>query len=113
MNEATDRPEAITDALEAALAPLREKHGELIVLDKDGDVAAFRRINGPEYKRFRAKLFDEKKRPDALEEITRVCLVHPDKAAFEAMLVRRPALADAFGEQLLEVAGAGKAERRA
>lgn len=111
MNIATDRPEAIDSALEAALAPLREKHGELIVLRKDGAVAAFKRLSRMEYKRFRAQLFDDKKRPDALEAITNLCRVYPDQAAYDAMLDRQPALADAFGEQLLEVAGAGKAER--
>lgn len=113
LNPAIDRPEAIDAALEAILAPLREKYGELITLDKDGDVAVFRRITQPEYKRFRAQLFDDKKKPDALEAITRLCRLHPDVATWEQMLVRRPALADSYGEQLLEVAGAGKAERRA
>lgn len=90
----------------ATLDALREKHGELHELPLgEGEAVLVRRPRRADYKKFRGKADREATRADALEILARDCIVWPDVAAFEAMLERRPALADVVGGKLLELAG--------
>jgi hypothetical protein len=60
-----------------------------------------------EWKRFRAMYLDPAQRPLALETLLFGCLVHPDAAGLNAILERRPAFAEVFGEKLASAAGLG------
>ena len=60
-----------------------------------------------EYKRFRAMLFDEAQKPDALETLALACVIYPSVADFKNMLIDRPALGDTVGRKCSEAAGGG------
>lgn len=85
---------------------LRAEHGEIYQLEAAGEAVIARPPTRAEYRRFRAKVLDEKGREAALETLTRACVVWPDTSAFDALLERKPALAEVFGAKLLELAGA-------
>lgn len=92
----------------------RATHGRVIVLEAPGDewdpdvfVIAKRPPRG-EWKRYRAMLFDETDRPNALETLTRACVVYPPPSEFAAMLLEQPALAEQLGNKLTEAAGSGR-----
>lgn len=59
------------------------------------------------WRKFKLCIQDERKRPDAFEALVRDCCRWPDAAALDAMLERRPALAETFGDAVAELAGAG------
>ena len=66
---------------EKIIETAKEKHGEVFSVAHAGREFLFRRATRPEYKRFRAALFDDRKRADALELLVRSVIVHPDAAA--------------------------------
>lgn len=93
------------------LEAIREKHPSCVVLSaKAGSDLIEVAVVPPSrhaWRRFKACITDERKKPDAFELLVRDCTVHPDPAGLEAMLDRRPALAETFGDALCELAGAG------
>jgi hypothetical protein len=58
-----------------------------------------------EWKRFRAMSSDEAQRSEALEMLTKACIVHPPLPEFMKLLDQRPGLTEAIGAELVEVAG--------
>lgn len=74
-----------------------EEHAVIVKVPSSGDA-----------KRFRAATSDDAKKPHALEQLLRSCVVWPDAAGLSAMLEERPFLVETFGGGLLEVAGAAK-----
>lgn len=97
------------------LAELKAKHPELELhhlVRGDVDVVVKSPGRG-EWKKFRAEQSDDKKRPEALERLVRSCCVHPAAEELDAMLERRPAVAEVFGMQLMELAGGGEVEKKA
>lgn len=93
---------------EDVIEKLKAEHGELTQLTHGPDEVIVRTPNRAQWKRFRAQIGNEKRRDDALELLLRDCVVHPEKADFDAMLDRRPGLAETFGAQVVELAGAVK-----
>lgn len=84
----------------------KSEHGEVHVLTAEGGEAVIcRRPTRGEYRKFKADRADDAKRIMAVESLFLSCLVHPPPAEFDAVLDRRPALADVFGVKLLELAG--------
>ena len=59
------------------------------------------------YKRFRAKLFNEKQRHEAFEDLIVDCIVHPSTADWGKMLDARPGLCESFGPKIAEILGVG------
>ena len=98
---------------EAIIEAARATHGEVSELTAGEYAVLVRAPTRGEYKRFRAESLDERKRAEAVEHLCRSCVVYPDPAAFDALLDRKPALADIFGAKVLELEGAaGEAEAR-
>lgn len=98
---------------DATLQKLKVEHGNGLYLLEAGDHAIVARAPGRAvWKKFRATLTTDRK-ADALELLVRDCVVHPTGAEFEAMLDERPGLAETFGNELADIAGAGdEAERQ-
>jgi hypothetical protein len=88
-------------------AELKGKHPGAVALTAAGETVAVVAPTRPQWKRFRSTAVDEKRRPEALEQLLRDCLVYPDQAALTAILERKPGLAETFGAEVLELAGAG------
>lgn len=86
---------------------MRTKHGEIrIVKAKDEKyVVIVKKITRDQYKYFRSMVADAKKKPDAGEWLFRKACVYPDFDAIEAMLADKPALADIFAGDALEMIG--------
>ncbi len=96
---------------DAILDKLRAEHGDVWLLDLGNDQVAFRCPNRAEYKRFLARVSDDRKAlPDAQEELARAVVVLPDRAAFSALLDKRPGIASKVVADALKVAGAEEAE---
>jgi hypothetical protein len=76
--------------------------------DDEGDEIVVRRPTRMEYHRFKLGIEDEKKHQKAIEQIIRDCTVFPSKTDLDAMLERRPGLADAWGQAIMKLAGAAK-----
>ncbi len=111
-------PKKAQEEREKILATLKEKHKRVVMLvapapdvsgetDLGGETIAVVPPSRAQWRRFRVVGQDEVKRVDALEMLLRDCLVYPEAAAFEALLEARPGLVETFGEQVLELAGAG------
>jgi hypothetical protein len=97
----------------AAIEDLKAKHGEVHQLSHAGVEVIVRTPGRAQWKRFRALTADEKRRPDALETLLRDCLLYPSLSDLDAILDRRPGLAETFGGQLVELAGlSGEAEKK-
>jgi hypothetical protein len=93
---------------------LKAEHGEIHLLRASGVEVVVKAPGRAQWKRFRAYVADERRRPDAVETLLRDCVVHPDAAALDAILEKRPGLAETFGNQVVELAGAsGEAEKKA
>jgi len=93
---------------DSTIQRLKAEHGEVYLVESGGVAVVVRPPRSPEYKRFRSLVMDEKRRPDALERLTRDCVVWPDPEELDALLERRPALAEVVGGKLLELAGAAE-----
>ncbi len=94
---------------QAILDRLRVEHpGDLFHLpdpDDEGDGIIVRMPSRQEWARFQAQLDDAKRVARALEQLVRDCLVHPEKAALEAMFDQRPGLAGSWGKAIGVQAG--------
>ena len=91
---------------EDTIQRLKAEHGELYELEVRGYAVLFRPPRRAEYRRFRALALDEQKRAEALERLTRDCVVWPTPEEFDALLERLPALGEVIGAKLVELAGA-------
>jgi hypothetical protein len=89
------------------LEELRAKHRELFQFTQGDVTVVATPPNRHLWKRFRTQMMDDRRQSDAMENLVRDCVLYPDRAAFEAILERRPGLVEAFGKQLQELAGAG------
>ena len=89
------------------LVQLRTAHKRIAhVRDKDGAwEVVYRKPSHAEYKRFRSALHNEATKPDATEQLARVCVVYPSREAFDALLEDYPAIADASGDAIGELVG--------
>lgn len=89
----------------ALVEQLRAKHGELFELTEGGETVLVKRPSRADYRKFRHDRMDDKRREFAAEELFEACLVHPELDEFDAVLDRKPALADLFGHVISEIAG--------
>jgi hypothetical protein len=87
------------------LDELRAEHGEVFAFHEGGESVACKRPTRAQYKRFRKERLDDRKASEALETLFEGCLVFPPFEEFEAVLERKPALADVFGGLLVAAAG--------
>ena len=96
---------------DSTLDTLRVEHGDVWLLELGTDQVAFRCPSRAEYKRFLARVSDDRKAlPDAQEELARAVVVLRDRAAFGALLDKRPGIASKVVTDALKVAGAEEAE---
>lgn len=87
-------------------AELRQKHGdELKKIKVAGQVFALRGPTSDEYQRFLDRSVDEKKRMQAIDELTRACIVFPDASALDVFFAKKPAAPTALSGHVLELAG--------
>ena len=93
------------------IARLRSQHGIVALVSfKESEFApaldvVVKMPPRSEYKRYRAMLFDDAQRSEALETLARACIVQPDKAGIDDALVARPALFERVGNRLTEMLG--------
>ena len=83
----------------------KAKGDEITQFSQDGIEVLVKPPTRPQWKRFRALIADEKRRPDALEQLLRDCLVYPGLTDLDAILEKKPGLAESFGGSLVELAG--------
>ncbi len=96
---------------DTTLDKLRAEHGDVWLLELGTDQVAFRCPSRAEYKRFLARVSDDRKAlPEAQEELARAVVVAPDRPAFGALLDRRPGIAAKVVVDALKVAAAEEAE---
>jgi hypothetical protein len=88
-------------------AEVKAQHPEAVFLTAkgSGETVAVVSPNRVKWKAFRKMMAKEDTRADALEQFLRNCAVWPDAAGITAMLERKPALAEVFGEELVGLAG--------
>lgn len=86
---------------------VKAEHPRAVVLTAGGVSVAVVPPTRQIWRRFKTFVTDEKRRSDAYEVLLRDCLVHPDAAGLESILDQRPALAETFGAEVAELAGAG------
>lgn len=86
---------------------LRAQHQDIAtaVGDRQQWECVFRRPTRAEYKRFRSMMFNPATQPEAQEQLARVCVVHPSREAFDALLERYPAIPEAVAQDILKLAG--------
>jgi hypothetical protein len=92
----------------ADVEELKAKHGALHSLSVGDAEVIVKAPRGEIWRRYRTQLLDEQKRIVATENLVRGCVVWPDKAGLDSMLDARPGLAEAFGRELVKMAGAGE-----
>jgi hypothetical protein len=83
-----------------------------IVKEVDGDTYRFtvKCPGRPEWQEFRTLANSERSRPQALETLARRCVIEPDAAGLDAIFLKKPALAEAVGGRLVDMAGGGDAQ---
>ena len=59
------------------------------------------------WRKFKMCIQNERTRPDAFEQLVRDCTKWPSAEDLSAMLEKRPALGETFGDAIAELAGAG------
>src|SRR3954469_23317504 len=85
---------------------LHREHGNVVSISLGGkDDVALRKCKPAEYKRFRARSFNEKTRDSAIEELVRCTLVYPPRESIDALFETYPALAEAVSGEVLRLAG--------
>jgi hypothetical protein len=95
------------------IAALEAKHGgELLVCDSPYGTAVFREADPGEWQIFIDELADDRSKGVALRNLVTRCRVAPERAAFDAMIKRRPGLSQTFGNHLQSFCGLGQAEVR-
>lgn len=89
---------------------------EVLSIGSDETEVIVRPPTGTEYDRFKVEASKAADRPEiglnALKALTRACVVYPDKDAFSVLLDRYPAIADSYGNELLQMAGASQTVTR-
>lgn len=91
-------------------AELQKKHGDLHRLEYDGHFIYVRGPRRPEFREWSASM---RRDPDiALENLVKRVTVHPTPAELESHMENFPALGVTFGERVLNIAGAGNAEKK-
>ena len=90
----------------AKLDELKDIHPEGRGVKAEGYSVFVRPPTRGEWQRFRQEGMDDRKRADSVERLFRACCVYPDKVAVDAMLEKKPGLAETF-EVLNLAAGAG------
>lgn len=73
---------------------LKAQHGDDNVYVLDNADVAFRRPTRAEWRAVKTSHADPAKRPLANDQLASLVVIHPDKAAFDALCERFPALAD-------------------
>lgn len=103
---------------EKKIEELKAQHGQVAIVsykatefDPAGEVVV-RRPARAEWKRFRTMRLDDAEQPDALEMLARACIVYPDAADVQRLFDTRPALADAIGARVSDLAGGGASEAK-
>lgn len=97
-------PQAEIDALKAA-HPGSELH---LLTVGDGERAETIIVKVPDrtrWMRFKEQAADKNRRAVAMEALVHDCAVYPAKAEVMARIEARPALAETFGAQIVELAG--------
>ncbi len=84
---------------------LKAKNSEVFQLSHGDAEVLVKGPTRPAWKRFRALAADEKRRSDALEQLLRDCLLYPSLEGLDAMLEKKPGLAETFGSRLVDIAG--------
>lgn len=95
-------------------AELVEKFGEEeldITETKLGPIVVRTPTRG-EYKRFRSQIKANGDNGELVEQLGRTAVVFPSRTEFDAILNRRPALADVIGNKALELAGGVSAKKK-
>jgi hypothetical protein len=93
---------------------LKSKFGKVFEVhfereDEEGEVSVFvRKPKKAEYDRFNREAMDEDRRPSAMANLTRDCVVYPDRVQFDALLEDLPGLTITVGDKLLRLAGLTK-----
>lgn len=93
------------------IAQLRSKHGIVALVSfKESEFApaADVVVKMPprgEWKRYRSMMFDPALRDGALETLARACIVQPDMAAIDNMLMSRPSMMERIGARVTTLAG--------
>jgi hypothetical protein len=90
-----------------ALAELKREHGDVYVIELDGECVAVRRPKRAEVRRWQDGTAheDKRKRFAATEQLVRDSLVWPTLPEFEAMVDNRPLLPMTIGGEVLKIAG--------
>jgi hypothetical protein len=86
---------------------VKAKHGEAFLLEAADEAVVAVRPSREVWKRFRLEILDDNKQGGAMENLVRSCVVLPDKAQFDALLNKKPGLAESFGKLIAELAGSG------
>lgn len=77
----------------------------ILTAEESGLQVAVKKPGRAEYRRFKDQRVDPGKRTVATENLFLACLLHPSKEEFQKILADAPALADAFGETILDKLG--------
>lgn len=102
----------MTKLSEEQIDAFRNEHKRIAVVDYQGYEIVLRRPKDGEYKRFRSLSVDEKKRLQALEDLTRALIVYPQPEAVAGIQEEFVAFYESMGAHALELAGLVQSEAR-
>lgn len=93
--------------LDEAVAAAKAQYpgAELLQLGSASGQFVFRVPTSTELGPFRKRISDRDQRAGALENLVRTCLVYPDRAGFDAAVLKRPMLIEKWGDELTDAAG--------
>ncbi len=89
------------------LGPHREKYGagEVVAVMTIAGPVAFRCPTGAEYTRFKAMAQNPADRPLASKTLCLMTVLSPERAAFAAIIEKKPGIVDTCDDEILALAG--------
>jgi hypothetical protein len=89
----------------AFIAKLKSEHGnDLRIVETDDTEIVLRPPTRVEWAAFRSMASEKDKKQYAQEDLSRACVVYPDREAFDKLLDKRPGLGDALSDICGELA---------
>lgn len=87
------------------IAKLKAEHGaDLRIVETDDTEVVLRPPTKVEWQAFRSMSAEKEKKLYAQEDLSRACVVYPDRDTFDKLLEKRPGLGDALSDVAGELA---------
>lgn len=94
-----------SDEMKKTVAELKQKHGDLRMLSREGKSIIIRRATEAEFEAYMAAMFDPQRKVLAPRTLLERTCVYPDAAELQSILKAQPGLAYRWGDESSDYSG--------